>query len=66
MPPPPPSLPSILPSQPAIQDSTFYLKKFFIYLLDLVSTTPEQFQAALNLGKVTAPDQSVHSTPSRC
>ena len=25
----------------------------------IVSTTPEQFQAALNLGKVTAPDQSV-------
>ncbi|KAF8222117.1 hypothetical protein L208DRAFT_1324276 [Tricholoma matsutake] len=38
-----PSLPSILPSQPAIQD---------------LSTTPDQFQAALNLGKVTAPEQT--------
>ncbi|RDB29529.1 hypothetical protein Hypma_015721 [Hypsizygus marmoreus] len=39
----PPSLPSILPSQPALQD---------------ITTTPEQLQAALNLGKVTSPEQT--------
>ena len=57
----PPSLPSILPSSPAVQDC-----KLFFFLIDLfrfanisciVTTTGEQFQAAVNLGKVTAPDQ---------
>ncbi|TFK77277.1 hypothetical protein BDN72DRAFT_36312 [Pluteus cervinus] len=37
---PPPDLPSVLPSQPAIQD---------------VDTTPEDLKAAQALGKVTSP-----------
>jgi hypothetical protein len=55
-----PSLPSLLPSQPALQDS----KSFSLFLClsnptFTVSTTPEQLRAALDLGKVTSPEQSV-------
>ncbi|GLB35975.1 putative zinc finger [Lyophyllum shimeji] len=39
----PPSLPSLLPHKPALQD---------------IDTTPEQLQAALDLAKVTSPDQT--------
>ncbi|KAM6498464.1 hypothetical protein JOM56_006412 [Amanita muscaria] len=40
---PPPTLPSILPSQPAVQDA---------------ETTPEQLEAALGLSKVTTPAET--------
>ena len=63
----PPCLPSVLPSKRALQDGTVQRLVLLLQKTDLsphlVTTTLHQLEAALNLGKVTSPEQSVTPPP---